>query len=46
MPPAVLELAVAQAVLGAGGGAVAAIAGPARAFAPSYPKPIHRMGRT
>lgn len=43
-PPALVELVVARAVLGALNGSVTAIAGAAKAFAPSYPRPVHRMG--
>jgi hypothetical protein len=44
MPPAALELAVAAAVLDASAGVVTAVAGAARAFAPRFPRPVHRMG--
>ncbi len=42
--PAVVEMVVARAVLGALNGSVTAIASAAKAFAPTYPRPVHRMG--
>jgi hypothetical protein len=42
--PAALERAVAAAVIGALHGTVTSIAAPARAFAPAYPRPVHRIG--
>lgn len=43
-PPSVVEEVVARSVLAASQGGMRAVAGPATAFAPGYPRPIHRMG--